>query len=373
MDVIDHAAGRSVSLDIGPFMDQADLLHFAMLLEAVPELGHIDLIDATPETALFVVRARSAGDLAALLTRLQDFVITATAFGNMVSAQIEDPRKRAAILYSAAPAPTLAAPLPAYAEPAYIATQGPAWWRRAAIAVALGTAAAGLLFFSLNGAPWRTAAVPPVRQTSTTVAVAVPSVVAPAATVAPAAPARPAASATPAIPSATASATPATPTATPAVTPSPTPTATATAIPTSRYTGSFASSFGNIRALNGCAWETPIEGTLAMTLTRASDGSVSGRGTMNGTISYQVTETPEGAICNPTSVTVDASGSATSDGSVSSSMSGTRELAVTFNGTMQGDTVVGDLSIQRLLSTASTFGGTTETRSTTVTGITRAR
>ncbi len=370
IDVIEPPNRRSVSVDVGPFDDQADLLQFAILLESEPTLGAIDLIDAEPESALFVVRARSAGEVAALLAGLPDYAITATTFGNMVSAKIEPARKAAAILYAA---PIHAAPRAA-AGAIYVAAAPKRWWRRAALAVVMGTAAAGILLVSLNGVPmFRSTTAPQTRP----VLNAVPAVNAPTETPAPVSTARPAtsvAAAPVAAPSATAA--PAQTPAVPSATATPVPTATATPVPvvSQRYTGSFSAALGSIRALNGCVWETPLSGSISMNLNRAADGSLSGQARMNGTVAYRVTETPSGATCNASSVQIEASGTADAvGGAVSASLSGVRELVVTFNGVLQGDSVVGDMTFQRVLSTASSFGNTSETRIATIAGVTLSR
>lgn len=367
MSVIDPPDSRSISVDIGPFEDQADLLHFAMLMETMHGIGHIDLIDAEPETALFVVRARSSEDVAAILARVPDYSISTTTFGNMVSARIEGSATRAAVLYAGAAAAAYAAP--AYTEPLYVRGQQPQWWRRAILAAAAGAAAAGVLFIALNGVPsFRTASVqsprvtpPPAASAPATFVppVAIPTVATPAASPPP--------TATPAVPTAS-------PTATATATPTPTPSATPIAILARRYAGSFSSSLGSLQALNGCMWQTPLDGTFSMTLTQAADGSVSGQANMEGLILYQVTQTPAGATCNAATVQLDASGAVGgSTGSLSASLTGARDLAITFNGSVQGDVVVGNLTLQRAMSTASSFGNTSETRSTTVSGITLSR
>jgi hypothetical protein len=365
VSVIDPPDGRSISVDIGPFDDQADLLNFAMLLETMHGIGHIDLIDAEPETALFVVRAQSSEDVAAILARVPDYSISTTTFGNMVSARIEESAARAAVLYAGAAAAAYAAP--AYTEPLYVRGQQPQWWRRAALAAAAGAAAAGVLFIALNGVPsFRTTSVQQPRVTPAPAAsiptafvppVAIPTIATPAASPPP--------TATPAVPTASPTAT-----ATATATPTPTP----VAILARRYAGSFSSSLGSLQALNACVWQTPVDGNISMTLTQAADGSVSGQANLDGLILYQVTQTPAGATCNAATVQLDASGAASgSTNALSASLTGPRDLVVTFNGYLQGDVVIGDVTLQRAMSTASSFGNTSETRTTTVSGITLSR
>lgn len=381
LETMEPPDGRSISVDIGPFEDQADLLHFAMLLETEPGVGHIDLIEAEPENALFIVRGESAGAVAALLNRLPDYRITSTAFGNMVAAKIDDRERRAAILFAppvavgAASAAAAAAAVGTYTEPVYTAAAtGPAWWRRATLAVAMGAAAAGLFFIALNGVPsWPGGST--VRP-SPTVAVAVPTTfVPPSATatpvlVVPTAAAPKATAGTPVAPSPTASPVP-TASATPSPTPSPTPTATPVPAVSSRYFASFSTSLGTIRALNACVWDTPVDGALVLNLTRDADGNVSGGATMEGLLTYVVTEIPGGSTtCRPAETEIVANGWAAGGNAVSASMTGARDLVVSFDGTMQGGSVVGDLTIRRDLSTTSSFGDTNETRSAVVRGLT---
>lgn len=367
VSVIDPPDSRSISVDIGPFEDQADLLRFAMLLEMMDGIGHIDLIDAEPETALFVVRAQSSEDVAAILARIPEYSISVTTFGNMVSARIEDSAARAAVLYAGAAAAAYAAP--AYTEPLYVRGRQTSWWSRAALAAAAGAAAAGVLFIALNGVPsFRTTSVQPPRVAATPAAsiptvfvppAAIPTVVTPAASPPP--------TATPAIPTPS-------PTATVTPTPTPTPSPTPIAILARRYTGSFDSSLGSLQALNGCAWLTPLDATISMTLTQAADGSLSGQANMDGLILYQVSQTPAGATCNPATVQMEASGAAGgSVNALSATLTGARDLSVTFTGYLQGDTVIGNLTLTRTMSTASSFGNTSESRTTTVSGITLSR
>ncbi len=377
LDALEPPDGRPISVDIGPFDDQADLLHFAMLLETEPGVGHIDLIEAEPENALFIVRGESAGAVAALLNRLPDYQITSTAFGNMVAAKIDDRQRRAAILFAqpvavgAASAAAAAAAVGTYTEPVYTAAAtGPAWWRRATLAVAMGAAAAGLFFIALNGVPsWPSSSSP---RATATVAVAVPTRFVP-----------PSATATPAVvvptvaaPTPTPAASPATPSPVPtaSATPSPTPTATPVPATTSRYFASFSTSLGTIRALNACVWDTPIDGALVLNLTRDADGNVSGGATVEGLLTYVVTEIPGGATtCRPAETEIVANGWAAGGNAVSASMTGPRDLVASFEGTMQGGSVVGDLTIRRDLSTTSSFGDTNETRTTVVHGLTLVR
>lgn len=361
--------GRAVSLDIGPFDDQADLLRFAMLLETAPDIGHIDLIEADPENALFIVRAESAGHLAALLNRFPDYTITSTAFGNMVAAKVERDRRAAAALFVP---PVLAgsAAAAAYTDAARADVEGPAWWQRAALAVALGAAAAGALFIALNGVPtWPSstprasgspaAAVPasPLPRASATAPIVIPAVPSPAAS-----------------PSATVLAPTATPSVVPTVaaTPSATPAPAATPAPpaASRYQASFSTSLGTIRALNACVWDTPIDGSLVLDLTRSADGTVSGSAALEGVLTYAVTETPPAATCRSSEVDIQASGAASGASAVAATLSGARGLTATFDGQMQAGVVTGNLTISRDLSTTSSFGDTNETRTVTIYGLT---
>lgn len=370
LDLVEPPGGRPVSVDIGPFEDQAGLLGFAMLLETAPGIGHIDLIEADPENALFIVRAESAGYVAALLNELPGYRITSTAFGNMVAAKVERSRSAAAALY--APPAIAASAAAAYTDAASLdeRPEAPAWWRRAALAVALGAAAAGVLFVAVNGVPtWQSS---PPRATVTP-AVSVPSSTPPRATAT-----APFAVPTVAAPVASPSTTPLAPTATPSAIPSATatpvatPTATATPAPpvAVRYHASFSTSLGTIRALNACVWDTPIDGSLVLDLTRLADGSVSGPAALEGLLTYAVTETPPAATCRSSEVDIQASGSASGASSIAASLSGARGLTATFNGQVQDGAVTGTLTMSRDLSTTSGFGDTNETRSVTIYGLT---
>lgn len=354
---------RWVSLDIGPFEDQNELLQFALLLEQAPGVGQLDLLDADPETALFAVRYRSAAELATALTRLPDYHIKPIALANMVSAQIEDPRRAAFLLL-----PTAAA-----AGGGWWSTR---WWPRFAGAVGAVAAAAGIFYLAVAGAPSFTSA--PARTSTPAVVASVPSAQPSAAPAAPS----PVASATVAAP-AVPSATPATPTAAPPVpsaTPSPTasPTATPTPIPTpipvqvANYGGRFTTSLGIVQAANGCRWNVNLSGDLVLALTPGS-GGLSGPATMNGEITYIVAETPAGATCNPATAPVSASGSASGSGTINATLEGERGLNMNLAVTEQNGSLGGNLSLERTINTNSTFGNTSEVRTGTVPTISLAR
>lgn len=341
-----------MALDIGPFADQSDLLHFAMLLETIPGIGHIDLIDVHMHTSLFVVRALSPAALRAAVLRVPDYRITALVTGNAVSARIT--RHTRAVELLARPGAVLAAP----GTTSTYHNSGPNWWRRASIAVAASGVAAALGFLAFTYRP-ETPTIVAVRPASVATATSAPII-------APGIPTIPAFTASP---SATAAASPsAKPTATPSTTPTVAP------LLTQHYRGSFSSAFGSISALNGCEWDTPFTADLDITLTRSSNGNMNGQAAMTGTISYVVTNTPTGASCNGTTATIDSSGSATGSSSqASASLAGARDLVVTFSGSNQGASLTGTVSVQRSINTTSSFGDTSETRSASVSGVTLTR
>lgn len=130
-----------------------------------------------------------------------------------------------------------------------------------------------------------------------------------------------------------------------------------------RYQGTFRGSMGRIVAVNGCEWDTPFEASVNATLSPTSDGSISGTAASLVQISYVVTNTPVGATCNPGLVSADASGPIIGGGSqLSGSFVGARELTISFVGTYSDEVLVGNATIQRSLSTMSTFGGTNVTK-----------
>src|SRR5690606_3470035 len=141
--------------------------------------------------------------------------------------------------------------------------------------------------------------------------------------------------------------------ATPAATAEPTPEATATPAPTAAstqappvvvatapplvagdsYAGSITGSLGTLVAANGCTWDTPFQSDMELAVSRGSDGRFSGTATSVGTIAYAVPHTPSGAACQPATVTTLASGSVGGSGTqVTASLSGDRQLEVTFSG-----------------------------------------
>jgi hypothetical protein len=233
------------------------------------------------------------------------------------------------------------------------------WWGRLVGAVAAGAAAAGVLYFAFSGTSQpATTPASTTRTVSTVAATTAPSVL-PAATAAP-------------IVSATAVASPtAAPTGTPAV-PSATPSATAipALVVATRYAGPFSAGLGTVVALNGCVWDVSLNGNLSASLTPQGGGSFSGPASMTGTIDYQVKNTPAGATCNAASTDVTASGTASGADTITASLSGARELAITFTGSKQGSSLVGNVSLQRAIGTVSSAGNTTETRSASASGVT---
>ena len=365
VDLTGPVGDRSVPLDIGPFADQSDLLHFAMLLETVPGMGHIDLIDPDLETALFVVRAPTPAAVAAATMRVPDYRVKAEVTGNAVSARIEEDKTRAVALLARGGTGVLVG-----GGALYAARNGALWWRWAAHVAAVGTAAAAVVFFAVTGnepAPEPVALRPSPTAVTPTGALPTPTVRPPV--VAPSVPL------TTATPQPAASPSPVrTPSPGPSATPTPRPTTTPTPAVAQRYRGSFSSSLGSVSAVNGCQWDTPFTGDLDVSLTRAADGTLRGDANLSGKISYVVTNVPPGAICNPSAVSLDGTGSANGNGSqVNASLSGSRDLALTFSGTVQGNNLVGSVSMERSLSTVSTFGNTTETRSAAVSGVTLSR
>ncbi|MGE3856357.1 MAG: hypothetical protein AB7G21_05330 [Dehalococcoidia bacterium] len=350
---------RWVSLDIGPFADQGELLQFALLLEQAPGVGQLDLLDADPETARFAVRYRSASELATALTRLPDYRIKPIALANMVSAEIEDPRRPALLI------------LPAAAGGAWWTGR---WWARMAGAVGAVAAAAGIFYFALSGdtpaftpEPARTATPAVVASAPAVPTVATPAAPAPVASATPS----PTATVVPAVPAATPAATAS---ATPVVTPSPTATPSPTPIPivTARYSGPFTAGLGIIRAANGCRWQVNITGNLAMSLTPDANGR-SGPASMDGNVEYEVYETPANATCNPLVAPISASGTASGNGTINASLTGDRGLSITAALAAQGNSLAGNLWLERTLTTVSSFGNTTEVRSGTAPAISLSR
>lgn len=336
-------------LDIGPFADQADLLRFAMLLETIPGVGQIDLMDTDLHTALFVVRALSPNALRAAVLQVPDYRIAASVTGNAVSARITTQTRAVQLLARSERGLQAVRP----ATYVYHSTR-PLWWRRAMIAVALSAAATSLAFFAYVGRP----------QAPSSVAITTPVPVA-TATATPVA----------AFPSPTAATPAPTQTATPIPTVSPSPAPIVVPVPAApqQFVGTFSGTFGLLTAVNGCQWDTPFTADLAMRLTPNADGTRQGSATLTGRMSYVVTNTPTGATCNPSTVAIEAAGSASGNNpQITASLSGQRNLVVTFIGS-GSSALTGDVALRRLLSTVSTFGNTDETRSASIPGITLSR
>lgn len=335
---------RAVALEIGAFNSQADLLHFAMLLEAMPQFGRIDLIEAEPGSALFVVRAASADSLAAAVARMPGYHISAEAVGNSVSARIEPPTSRAV---------QVVMPIPRGMQPApTVRRRDAAPWLRALLVAAVGGAIALAVFFGaanhLEAPDVVVRPTPPIATPTVQPTVVVPP--------------RP----TP---------TPVLPTATPTATPETTPTAVATVAPpvllSGPVSGTFAGTLGTVRALNGCAWDTPFEADMNMTMDRAANGDISGQATLAMTLRYVVTTTPAGATCNPSVVSTSASGLVGGNGErVTAVLTGDRDLFVSFAGTATENAVRGSATVRRTIGTVSTRGNSNETRSASIPDIT---
>ena len=348
---------RRVSLDIGPFEDQDDLLQFAMRLESMPGVLDLELLDGGTETALFVLRTRSAPEFVRLLKRVPGYRISATSVGNMVSARFTERSQFAAFLLW----PLLAVD--------YARRHLPSW--QGAGVVGGAAAAAGVLYVALTGG--FPAATTPASATPTAVSFATR-----AATTPPSTP-TPTPTPTPTAPPADAPLLPAfvTPPVIPTPVPTPTPTPTPVPVVTSRYGGIIAGSFGTVHAVNGCGWDTSFAGTVALSLTSTAGGPASGSATFEGRLDYRVTDTPSGATCNAASAQISASGSAneagSGPGSVTASLSGDRALHLAFTGAAQGNTLIGTFALERELGSVSTAGDKTEIRTTSVAGVTLSR
>src|SRR5690606_15207852 len=136
------------------------------------------------------------------------------------------------------------------------------------------------------------------------------------------------------------------------------------------YAGSITGSLGTLVAANGCTWDTPFQSDMELAVSRGSDGRFSGTATSVGTIAYAVTHTPSGAACQPATVTTLASGSVGASGTqVTASLSGDRQLEVTFSGLYREGELVGTVTVRRVMSTTSPFGNTSEVRTTTIPGV----
>ena len=361
---------RSVPLDIGPFHDQSELLRFAMLLEATPGLGHIDLIDAEPLNALFVIRAPSAAAVATAVARVPDFRIVAHVAGNGVTARVEEETTRAIAVLARPQRSVLVGGTAAYL---YRSQRWSRWIVRAGIVAGTTAAAAALLFVALTMRPGEPDAVSVRSPQPTPAAGVVPTSTVPRASVT-AAPTIPQPTSTPTTPAASPTVAPPTPTATASPTPTATPSPTPPALVARTYRGTFSGSLGSVTAVNGCRWDTPFTADFDMRLTRSSDGTLRGPATVLAKISYVVTNIPSGATCNATVVSTDAVGSASGSGDqVSASLTGARDLSVTFSGTYSERALTGNVTLKRSLSTVSTFGNTSEVRSASISGFTLTR
>ncbi|MDA0302062.1 MAG: hypothetical protein O2822_05990, partial [Chloroflexi bacterium] len=144
----------------------------------------------------------------------------------------------------------------------------------------------------------------------------------------------------------------ATPNSTPTGSPAPSAPASAAApvvvvpppVPASRqYAGTFSGSLGRITALNRCEWAATFQAQVNASVTRVTDGTMTGTAASLVRITYAVTETPPDATCHASEVSAEASGSITGDDAqVTGTLQGLNELAISFQGAPAGDALAGN-------------------------------
>ncbi len=349
----DESVEGRVPLEIGPFASQGDLLRLAALLESAVGVGRIDLISADLPTGLFVVHAASASSVAVAVAELQDFRVSTMVFGNGVSARIHESPTRALQIFSSR-------------WRLFDSIQG--WPLALLIIIPLWLAVTAAMLAATGRQDVTTRILSAVSPWSAS-GPARPPFVRP--TAGPSVLAQPQPQPPPTVPVVGPTARP-TVTATPAVTATPIATPTPTLVPIlrERFRGTFSGTMGSMTAVNGCTWQLPFDAEINLALERQADGGIRGSAAVVATVSYVVAGTPSGTVCNPATVSAEASGFAGRVGSgVTASASGERELEVTFSGTLSGDQAAGDIVFQRRFNTTSPFGNTSDLLSTTISGV----
>ena len=77
-----------LTLEIGPFASQADLMHLAVLLESRPGIVHVELVLADPRRARFVLQAVSHATVASAVTAIPGYEASVSVVGDTVSALV---------------------------------------------------------------------------------------------------------------------------------------------------------------------------------------------------------------------------------------------------------------------------------------------